>query len=143
MGASVAKSFEAEVAKAFHFLVAEYGLACSAGGEPCLVRYAAEDLNYQVTLDPTARSVTTSVAKDLGGVRLTADLPSLVLGAALGTAAHVRSGAHTLTELRATVLAQAAYVRRLQPYLTPLNVLPLMRAAHALEQHQAVAPPPA
>ena len=40
----------------------------------------------------------------------------------------------TLTELRSTVLNQADYVRRLQPYLTPLNVLPLMRAAHAHEQ---------
>ncbi|HEX5205185.1 hypothetical protein ACFQS1_01060 [Paractinoplanes rhizophilus] len=130
---SVRKSFETEVERAFHFLVAEYGLSRPAGGGS-LVSYSGDGLSYQIVLDPAARSVTTSVAKDLGEVRLTADLPALVVGAALGAPGNVRCGARTVTELRATVLAQAAYVRRLQPYLTPLNVLPLMRAAHAREQ---------
>ena len=143
MGASVAKSFESEVAKAFHFLVAEHGLACSTGGEPAQVRYGGVGLHYEIAFDPVARAVTTSLARDIDGVRMTATLPALVLGAALGTAAHVRSGARTLTELRSSVLSQAAYVRRLQPYLTPLNVVPLMRAAHTLEQHATAAPPPA
>jgi hypothetical protein len=78
--------------------------------------------------------VTTRVTKVLGAARFTADLPALVAGAALAPAEQVRCGARTLTELRSTVLNQAGYVRRLQPYLTPLNVLPLMRAAHADEQ---------
>jgi hypothetical protein len=133
VGVSVTKSFETEVERAFHFLVSEYGLSRPAGGGS-LVSYAGEGLSYQILLDSAARSVTTIVAKDVGEVRLTADLKALVVGAALGAPDNVRCGARTLTELRATVLAHAAYVRRLQPYLTPLNVLPLMRAAHAREQ---------
>lgn len=132
MGASVAKSFETEVAKAFHFLVSECGLIGPAPGMT-VVRYAGDGVAYQIVFDTRERTVSTSVARDLGGVRLTADLPALVLGAALGPPGNVRCGARTLTELRATVLAHAAYIRRLQPYLSPLNVLPLMRAAHARE----------
>ncbi|WP_433293183.1 hypothetical protein ACQP2F_29980 [Actinoplanes sp. CA-030573] len=130
------RSFEAEVERAFGFLVSEFGLsgpAEGAGDGPSRVRYSGESLNYQIVFDPATRAVTTIVAKDIGAVRFTAELPALVLGAALGTPANVRSDASTLSELRATVLAQAGYVRRLQPYLTPLNVVPLMRAAHATE----------
>lgn len=134
VGVSVAKSFENEVTRAFHFLVSEYGLSGPAGSGPDQVLYSGSGLRYQIMFDATERSVTTSVATELGEVRLMADLPELVVGAALGAPGKVRSGARTLTELRATVLAQAGYVRRLQPYLTPLNVLPLMRAAHAREQ---------
>jgi hypothetical protein len=132
VGVSVAKSFETEVERAFHFLVSEYGLSRPSGGG-FLVNYSGSGLSYQILFDSAARSVTTSVAKDLGEVRLTADLPALVVGAALGAPEKVRCGARTLTELRATVLSHAAYVRRLQPYLSELNVLPLMRAAHARE----------
>ncbi|WP_433361568.1 hypothetical protein ACQPZX_28735 [Actinoplanes sp. CA-142083] len=133
MGVSVAKSFETEVERAFHFLVSEYGLSRPFGGDSA-VCYAGSGVSYQILFDPAARSITTSVAKDIGEVRLTADLRALVVGAALGTPEKVRCGARTLTELRATVLAHAGYVRRLQPYLTPLNALPLMRAAHARAQ---------
>jgi hypothetical protein len=136
MGVSVAKSFETEVAKAFHFLVSECGLSGPTPGAT-VVRYAGDGLAYQIAFDTRGRTVTTSVAKDLGGTRLTADLPALVLGAALGAPGDVRCEARTLTELRATVLAHAAYIRRLQPYLSPLNVLPLMRAAHAREESLA------
>jgi len=132
MGVSVARSFETEVAKAFRFLVSEYGLSGPVTG-PGRVEYFALGVTYEIVLDPVARAVTTHVGKELGAVRFDADLPALVVGAALGLPEHVRRGAHSLTELRATVLSQAAYVRRLQPYLTPLNVLPLMRAAYAQE----------
>jgi hypothetical protein len=128
------KSFDAEVAKAFRFLVADLGLSGPSTGGPSAVAYAGDDVCYQVFLDPLTHAVTTRVTKALGAARFTADLPALVAGAALGTAEHVRCGARTLPELRRTVLNQAGYVRRLQPYLTPLNVLPLMRAAHAHEQ---------
>jgi hypothetical protein len=128
------KTFDTEVAKAFRFLVADLGLSGPSTGGPSAVVYAGDDVCYQVFLDPTTRAVTTRVTKALGAARLTADLPALVVGAALGTPDHVRRGARTLAELRSTVLNQAEYVRRLQPYLTPLNVLPLMRAAHAHEQ---------
>jgi hypothetical protein len=128
------KSFDAEVAKAFRFLVAELGLSGPSTGDPSAVVYVGDDVCYQVFLDPTTRAVTTRVTKALGAARFTADLPALVVGAALGTADHVRRGARNLTELRRTVRSQADYVRRLQPYLTPLNALPLMRAAHAREQ---------
>lgn len=133
MGASVAKSFETEVTKAFHFLVSECGLCGPATGAS-VVRYTGDGVAYQIAFDTRERTVTTSVVKEIGGVRLMAGLPALVLGAALGVPGNVRCGARTLTELRATVLAHAAYIRRLQPYLTPLNVLPLMRAAHAREE---------
>jgi hypothetical protein len=130
---SVVRSFEPEVARAFRFLVAEHGLSGPDGADPCLLRYSGSGLNYQIEFDSAARTVTTSVTKDIGGTRFIAGLPELVLGASLGSPGNVRSGARTLTELRATVLAHAAYIRRLQPYLTPLNVLPLMKAAHARE----------
>jgi hypothetical protein len=133
VGVSVARSFENEVTRAFHFLVSEYGLSGPVDSEPSLVCYSGSGLRYQVRFDAAQRSVTTSVEKDVGTVRLTADLPELVVGAALGAPEKVRCGARTLTELRATVLSHAAYVRRLQPYLSELNVLPLMRAAHARE----------
>ena len=136
MGASVAKSFEAEVTKAFHFLVSAHGLSGPALG-PGLVRYTGDGLTYQIALDLAAGTVTTSVAKDVGAVRLAAELPELVAGASLSAPGGVRRGARTLTDMRSTVVAHAAYVRRLQPYLTPLNVLPLMRAAHAREQSLA------
>ncbi|MCU7728704.1 hypothetical protein ODJ79_33760 [Actinoplanes sp. KI2] len=128
------KSFDTEVAKAFRFLVAELGLSGPSTGGPSAVVYTGGDVWYQVFLDPATRTVTTRVTKALGTARFTAELPALVVGAALGTADHVRCGARTLAELRNTVLNQADYVRRLQPYLTPLNVLPLMRAANAREQ---------
>jgi hypothetical protein len=128
------KSFDAEVENAFRFLVAELGLSGPSTGGPSVVVYAGNDVSYQVFLDPVTRAMTTRVTKALGAARFTADLPALVVGAALGTADHVRCGTRTLAELRHTVLNQAGYVRRLQPYLTPLNVLPLMRAAHAHEE---------
>jgi hypothetical protein len=134
MAVQWAKSFDAEVAKAFRFLVADLGLSGPSSGGPSAVGYAGIDVYYQVFLDPAGPAVTTRVTRVLGGARFTADLPSLVAGAALGTAEQVRRGARTLAELRSTLLNQADYVRRLQPYLTPLNVLPLMRAAHAEEQ---------
>ena len=134
MAVQWAKSFDTEVARAFHFLEAELGLSGSSTGGPSAVAYAGDDVCYQVFLDPLTHAVTTRVTKVLGAARFTADLPALVAGAALAPAEQVRCGARTLTELRSTVLNQAGYVRRLQPYLTPLNVLPLMRAAHADEQ---------
>jgi|1185.fasta_scaffold856286_1 hypothetical protein len=134
MAVQLAKSFDAEVAKAFRFLVAELGLSGPSTGGPSAVVYTGNDVCYQVSLDPVTHAVTTRVTKVLGAARFTAELPALVAGAALGTAEKVRRGARTLAELRTTVLNQADYVRRLQPYLTPLNVLPLMRAAHADEQ---------
>jgi len=134
MAVQLAKSFDTEVAKAFHFLVAELGLSGPSTGSPSAVGYTGDDVCYQVFLDPVTHGVTTRVTKVLGAARFTADLPALVAGAALAPAEQVRCGARTLTELRSTVLNQAGYVRRLQPYLTPLNVLPLMRAAHADEQ---------
>src|SRR4051812_9876588 len=134
MAVQLAKSFDAEVTKAFRFLVAELGLSGPSTGGPSAVVYTGNDVCYQVSLDPVTHAVTTRVTKVLGAARFTAELPALVAGAALGTAEKVRRGARTLAELRTTVLNQADYVRRLQPYLTPLNVLPLMRAAHADEQ---------
>ena len=128
------KSFDTEVAKAFRFLVTDLGLSGPSTGGPSAVVYAGADVLYQVFLDPVTHAVATRVTRVLGEARFTADLPALVVGAALGTAEQVRRGARTLAELRSTVLNQADYVRRLQPYLTPLNVLPLMRAAHAHEQ---------
>jgi hypothetical protein len=137
MAVQLAKSFDTEVARAFRFLVAELGLSGPSTGGSSAVAYAGDDVCYQVVLDPVSNAVTTRVTKALGAARFTADLPALVAGAALGTAGDVRYGARTLAELRRTVLNQADYVRRLQPYLTPLNVLPLMRAAHAEEQPPA------
>jgi len=134
MAVQWAKSFDAEVTKAFHFLGAELGLSGPSTGGPSAVAYAGDDVCYQVFLDPVTHAVTTRVTKVLGAARFTADLPALVAGAALGPAENVRRGARTLAELRTTVLSQAGYVRRLQPYMTPLNVLPLMRAAHAHEE---------
>ena len=134
MAVHVAKSFETEVEKAFRFLVAELCLSGPSTGGPSAVGYAGDDVSYQVFLDPHTHAVTTRVTRVVGAARFTADLPALVVGAALGTAESVRHGARTLAELRTTVLNQAGYVRRLQPYLTPLNVVPLMRAAHAHEQ---------
>ena len=134
---AVARSFEAEVAKAFAFLVAEHGLSRPAGVGPALVCYTGDGLDYRIRFDEPAAAVTTTVSADLGPIRLTADLPALVAGAALGPPAMVPHGARTLAELRTTVARQAALVRRLQPYLTPLNVLPLMRAAHAREYRPA------
>ena len=134
MAVHVAKSFDTEVEKAFRFLVAELGLAGPSTSGPSAVAYAGDDVSYQVFLDPYTHAVTTRVTRVVGATRFTADLPALVAGAALGTAESVSRGARTLAELRTTVLKQAGYVRRLQPYLTPLNVLPLMRAAHAHEQ---------
>jgi hypothetical protein len=134
MAVHVARSFDTEVEKAYRFLVAELGLSGPSTGGPSAVAYAGDDVSYQVLLDPYTHAVTTWVTRIVGATRLTADLPALVAGAALGTAENVRRGARTLAELRATVLNQAGYVRRLQPYLSPLNVVPLMRAAHADEQ---------
>jgi hypothetical protein len=134
MAVQLAKSFDAEVAKAFRFLVAELGLSGTSTGSPSTVAFAGGDVYYEVFLDPVTQAVTTRVTKILGAARFTADLPALVTGAALGTAEKVRRDARTLAELRTTVRNQADYVRRLQPYLTPLNALPLMRAAHAHEQ---------
>jgi hypothetical protein len=131
VGISVLRSFEPEVARAFRFLVAECGLSGPLGVGDSLLHYAGSGVTYKIRFDQSAGLITTTVTKDIGDLRLAAELPDLVLGAALGTPAHVRTGARTLTELRATVSAQAGFVRRLQPYLTPLNVLPLMRAAHA------------
>jgi len=130
-------SFEAEVASAFAFLIEEYGLSRPAGAGPALVCYTGDGLDYRIVFDQDAQLVTTSVGADLGTVRLTADLPDLVAGAALAPAGAVRCAARTLHELRATVATQAGFVRRLQPYLSPLNVLPLMRAAHAREYRPA------
>ena len=133
MAVHVTKSFDTEVEKAFRFLVAELGLSGPSTGGPSAVAYAGDDVAYQVVLNPHTHVVTTRVTRAVGAARFTADLPALVAGAALGSAESVRRGARSLAELRATVLNQAGYVRRLQPYLTPLNVLPLMRAAHAHE----------
>ncbi|GAA2636975.1 hypothetical protein [Paractinoplanes durhamensis] len=130
-------SFEPEVTRTFHFLVAEYGLTGPAGPDPFQLSYAGPDVIYTITFDPATKSVTTSVTREVGEFRLTAELPALVLGAALGNPRLVACGARTLTELRATLRAQAGYIRRLQPYLTPLNALPLMRAAHARELRSA------
>ena len=134
MAMQVAKSFDTEVAKAFRFLVAELGMSGPSTVGPSAVAYTGHDVSYQISLDPVTHAVTTRVVKVLGAARFTADLPALVAGAALGSAESVRGGARTLAELRTTVHNQAEYVRRLQPYMTPLNVLPLMRAAHANEQ---------
>ena len=131
------RAFEAEVAVAFAFLIEEYGLSRPAGTGPALVCFTGDGLDYRIMFDEDAQLVTTSVGADLGTVRLTADLPDLVAGAALASAGVVRCAARTLPELRATVAAQAVFVRRLQPYLSPLNVLPLMRAAHAREYRPA------
>ncbi|WP_030441965.1 hypothetical protein [Actinoplanes subtropicus] len=134
MAVHLAKSFDTEVAKAFHFLVAQLGMSGPSTGGPSAVAYIGNDVSYQISLDPVTHAVTTRVTKVLGAARFTADLPALVAGAALGSAENVRSGAGSLAELRTTVLNQAEYVRRLQPYMTPLNVAPLLRAAHAHEQ---------
>lgn len=55
----------------------------------------------------------------------------------MGNPAAIPSAARSLTEMRATIVAQAGYVRRLQAYLTPLNAITLMRAAYARELHSA------
>jgi hypothetical protein len=131
---SVATSFEAEVERAFRFLASEYALVGPASSaEPPVLSYAGPDVTYTVTLDRAASTVTTSIARDLAGVRLIASLPALIQGACLGNPAKLPTSARTVPEMRATIAAQAGFVRRLQPYLTPLNVLPLMRAAHAHE----------
>ena len=90
-----------------------------------------------IVFDLESHAVSTSVARDIGAVRLVSELPALVRSAALGNPAAVPCGAGTLTEMRASINAHAHYVRRLQPYLTPLNVRPLMRAAHARELRSA------
>ena len=130
-------SFEPEVDRAFQFLAAELGLTGPSSTDPAAVSYSGPDVTYTITFDPAARSVATSVARDLDGVRLTAELPALVRGAALGGPGAVPCGARTLTEMRATIRAHAAYLHRLQPYLTTLNAMPLMRAAHARELRSA------
>src|SRR5690242_8437145 len=117
MAASLATSFDSEVAKAFRFVVAELGLSGPSTAGPSALAYTGADVCYQVTLDPVTRVVTTRVTKTVGAARFSAELPALVVGAALGTAEHVRCGARTLTELRSTVLNHAGYVARLQPYL--------------------------
>ncbi|MEU4237643.1 hypothetical protein [Actinoplanes sp. NPDC026619] len=130
-------SFELVVDRAFRVLADELGLTGPAGVDPAAVSYSGPDVSYTITLDPATGTVSTVVARDLDGVRLTADLPALVRGAALGNPAAVPCGARSLPEMRATVAAQAVYVRRLQPYLTALNAMPLMRAAHARELRSA------
>ncbi|GIM88470.1 hypothetical protein [Paractinoplanes toevensis] len=134
---STARSFEPEVTRAFRFLVAEHALTGPSSTGPTQVFYTGPEVAYTITFDPAGHTVTTSVARDVGAVRLTADLPALVVSAALGHPAMVPCTARTLLEMRAAILTQAHYVRRLQPYLTPLNVVPLMRAAHAQELRSA------
>jgi hypothetical protein len=130
-------SFEAEVARAFHFLASDYALTGPSSSDPAAVCFAGPDVIYTVTLDRATQTVITSITRDLDGIRLTADLPALIVGACLGNPARLPTAARFLPEMRATIAAQAAYVRRLQPYLSPLNVLPLMRAAHARELRSA------
>ena len=96
MAVQLAKSFDTEVAKAFHFLVAELGLSGPSTGNPSAVAYVGNDISYQVLLDPVTHAVTTRVTKAVGAARFTADLPALVAGAALGPAENVRRGARTL-----------------------------------------------
>jgi hypothetical protein len=134
---SVSVSFEAEVERAFRFLIDEYDLAGPSPIDQTGLSYSGPNVSYTIVLDASSHTVTTSIARDLAGVRLLADLPALVFGAALGSSSAVPCGARSFAELRASVAAQANYVRRLQPYLTPLNVLPLMRAAHARELRSA------
>ncbi|GIF20673.1 hypothetical protein BJ973_001422 [Actinoplanes tereljensis] len=128
---STARSFEPEVIRAFRFLVTEHALIGPSSPGPTQVCYVGPEVAYTITYDPAGHTVTTNVARDVGPVRLTAELPALVVSAALGHPATVPCTARTPLEMRAAILTQAHYVRRLQPYLTPLNVLPLMRAAHA------------
>jgi hypothetical protein len=131
----VANSFEAEVARTFSFLMTEVGLSRVADLGSLVVGFMGDGFDYRVAFDEPGRAVRTTIGKDMGDVRLTADLPALVLGASLGGLVPV--GAATMMELRATLTVQAGYVRRLQPYLTPLNLMPLMRAAHAREHRLA------
>lgn len=134
---SVSVSFEAEVERAFEFLVGEYGLVGPSTVDRTALSYSGPDVTYTIVFDPSRHTVTTSIARDLAGVRMVADLPALVFGAALASSAAVPCGARSFAELRASLAAQATFVRRLQPYLTPLNVVPLMRAAHARELRSA------
>ncbi|WP_203817967.1 hypothetical protein [Paractinoplanes ferrugineus] len=130
-------SFEAEVERAFRFLVAECGLTGPSPTDQLGLSYSGPGVTYTIVLDASSHTVTTSIARDLAGVRLLADLPALVFGAALGNSSAVACGARSFNELRMSLATQAAFVRRLQPYLTPLNVVPLMRAAHARELRSA------
>lgn len=135
--ANVVASFVAEAERAFAFLSGELGLAGPDRQVVVMpaVSFAASGLRYRVGLDTGEQAVVTRVEKEIGEVRLVAELGPLVWAAGIGSANQVSRNASTLHNLRRSLEAQARFLRQLHPLIIGVNAESIMLKAGARRWH--------